>query len=69
MGRSGTWLQWMLKEQEWQGEDGVLQKTAYSFDASVWELFMPLLSGARLVMAEPGGERDARLPGGGSAAA
>ena len=46
-GAIGNRLQWMLKEQNWQGEDGVLQKTAYSFDASVWELFMPLLSGAR----------------------
>ena len=38
--------------------DRVLQKTPYSFDVSVWEFFWPLLSGARLVMAEPGGHRD-----------
>ncbi|WP_204164820.1 AMP-binding protein [Rhodococcus oxybenzonivorans] len=29
-----------------------------TFDVSVWELFWPLLVGARLVVAEPGGHRD-----------
>jgi amino acid adenylation domain-containing protein len=38
--------------------DTVLQKTVYSFDASVWEIFVPLLAGARLVLAEPGGHQD-----------
>jgi amino acid adenylation domain-containing protein len=38
--------------------DRVLQKTALSFDASVWEFFAPLLAGAQLVMARPGGHRD-----------
>ncbi|HVG07844.1 MAG TPA: amino acid adenylation domain-containing protein [Thermoanaerobaculia bacterium] len=38
--------------------DAVLQKTAFSFDASIWELFVPLLSGSRLVMARPGGQLD-----------
>ncbi|MFL6196819.1 MAG: amino acid adenylation domain-containing protein [Thermoanaerobaculia bacterium] len=41
------------------GEDEVfLQKTPFSFDISVWELFMPLVLGARLVMARPGGHQD-----------
>ena len=35
--------------------DAVLQKTPFSFDWSVWELFWPLLVGARLVLAAPGG--------------
>jgi amino acid adenylation domain-containing protein len=39
-------------------DDRVLQKTPYSFDASVWEIFLPLLTGACLVMAEPGGHQD-----------
>jgi amino acid adenylation domain-containing protein len=39
--------------------DRVLQKTALSFDASVWEFYAPLLTGAQLVMAKPGGHRDA----------
>ena len=35
--------------------DTVLQKTPVSFDVSVWELFRPLLAGAGLVLAKPGG--------------
>ncbi|MGO4295022.1 amino acid adenylation domain-containing protein, partial [Chitinophaga sp. RAB17] len=38
--------------------DVVLQKTTFCFDISVWELFWPLLTGARLVFAQPGGEKD-----------
>nr|NLU58962.1 amino acid adenylation domain-containing protein [Pseudomonas sp. BIGb0427] len=34
--------------------DRVLQKTALSFDASVWECWLPLICGAQLVIAEPG---------------
>ncbi|MCC5622887.1 non-ribosomal peptide synthetase, partial [Nostoc sp. CHAB 5715] len=36
----------------------ILQKTPFSFDVSVWEFFFPLLNGACLVMAKPGGHRD-----------
>jgi non-ribosomal peptide synthetase component F len=49
---------WMLEEFAFSLEDRVLQKTPYSFDASVWEIFAPLMSGARLVMARPGGHQD-----------
>ena len=38
--------------------DRVLQKTSQGFDVSVWEFFWPLLSGASLVIARPGGQRD-----------
>ncbi|HVG07975.1 MAG TPA: amino acid adenylation domain-containing protein, partial [Thermoanaerobaculia bacterium] len=38
--------------------DCLLQKTPISFDASVWELFAPLLTGSRLAMALPGEHRD-----------
>ena len=44
------------------GEDQrpvVLQKTTFTFDVSVWELFLPLICGGAVVMAEPGGEKDA----------
>src|SRR5262249_21260966 len=34
--------------------DRVLQSASFCFDASVWELFAPLLSGASLVLAETG---------------
>jgi amino acid adenylation domain-containing protein len=51
-------LWWML-EQGWvQQGDRVLQKTPFSFDVSVWELFAPLMVGACLVVAKPGGHRD-----------
>ncbi|MEE1890589.1 non-ribosomal peptide synthetase, partial [Pseudomonas carassii] len=38
----------------------VLHKTPVSFDASVWELFWPLCSGLRLVLARPDGQRDSQ---------
>src|SRR5208282_1763070 len=39
-------------------DDRVLQKTPYSFDVSAWEFFWPLLAGAWLVLARPGGHRN-----------
>ena len=36
----------------------VLQKTPFSFDVSVWEFFWPLMTGARLVVARPGGHQE-----------
>jgi non-ribosomal peptide synthetase component F len=39
-------------------DDRVLQKTPAGFDVSVWEFFWPLIAGAGLVMARPGGHRD-----------
>jgi amino acid adenylation domain-containing protein len=51
-------LLWMQRAFPLTGVDAVLQKTAFSFDASVWELFVPLLAGARLVVARPGGQQD-----------
>lgn len=38
--------------------DRILQKTSISFDVSVWEIFAPLLVGACMVLARPGGQRD-----------
>ena len=38
--------------------DKVLQKTPYSFDVSVWEVLLPLMSGAELVFAKPEGHKD-----------
>jgi amino acid adenylation domain-containing protein len=51
-------LQWMQQQYGLDGSDRVLQKTAFTFDVSVWEFFWPLLTGARLVMARPGGHQD-----------
>jgi tyrocidine synthetase-3 len=43
-------LDWMWRQYNFSQQDVILQKTTYVFDVSVWELFMPLLFGARLVM-------------------
>ncbi|MBF8188608.1 amino acid adenylation domain-containing protein [Nonomuraea sp. K274] len=52
-------IRWMQAEYGLTAEDRVLQKTPSSFDVSVWEFFWPLVTGATLVVAEPGGHRDA----------
>jgi len=51
-------LLWMQETYCLTAHDRVLQKTPFSFDVSVWEFFLPLLNGAMLVMAEPGGHKD-----------
>ena len=51
-------LRWMQEMFAVDARDVVLQKTPCSFDVSVWEFFLPLMSGARLVMARAGGHRD-----------
>jgi amino acid adenylation domain-containing protein len=51
-------LLWMQDAYRIGPGDRVLQKTPYTFDVSVWEFFWPLITGACLVMAEPGGHRD-----------
>jgi amino acid adenylation domain-containing protein len=52
-------MRWMQQRFPLGETDSVLQKTPFSFDASVWEFYAPLLTGGRLVMAQPGGHRDA----------
>jgi len=52
-------LLWMQDAYRLGEDDHVLQKTPFSFDVSVWEFFWPLMVGARLVIAAPGGHRDA----------
>ncbi|MFL6235266.1 MAG: amino acid adenylation domain-containing protein, partial [Thermoanaerobaculia bacterium] len=39
--------------------DAVLLKAALGFDFSLWEMLAPLIAGARLVVARPGGHQDA----------
>ncbi|SDX04486.1 amino acid adenylation domain-containing protein [Marininema mesophilum] len=51
-------MEWMLRTFELTPKDLVLQKTPFSFDASVWEFYAPLLSGGKLVMASPQGHFD-----------
>ncbi|MFY1638092.1 amino acid adenylation domain-containing protein [Solwaraspora sp. WMMB335] len=51
-------LAWMQATYPLDATDRVLQKTPAGFDVSVWEFFWPLLAGATLVVATPGGHRD-----------
>ena len=51
-------LQWMQLRYRLRPGDRVLLKTPLGFDASVWELFWPLLAGAAVVVARPGGQQD-----------
>ncbi|GGO48403.1 non-ribosomal peptide synthetase [Streptomyces lasiicapitis] len=52
-------LLWMQGVFGLGGADRVVQKTPFGFDVSVWEFFWPLITGAGLVVARPGGHRDA----------
>ncbi|WP_186066623.1 non-ribosomal peptide synthetase/type I polyketide synthase [Burkholderia gladioli] len=51
-------MRWMQAAFPLGEGDAVAQKTPFSFDASVWEFFAPLLAGGRLEMAAPDGHRD-----------
>ncbi|WP_274873317.1 AMP-binding protein, partial [Serratia marcescens] len=51
-------LLWMQKAYTLTPDDVVLQKTPFSFDVSVWEFFWPMMVGARLAIAKPGGHQE-----------
>ncbi|OBI00954.1 non-ribosomal peptide synthetase [Mycobacterium sp. E2733] len=51
-------LLWMQDAYRLTADDRVLHKTPVSFDPSVWELFWPLIVGARVVIAKPEGHKD-----------
>jgi amino acid adenylation domain-containing protein len=51
-------LLWMQDVYQLTASDRVLQKTPFSFDVSVWEIFWPLITGVRLVMTQTGGHQD-----------
>lgn len=51
-------LQWMQQHYGFGAADRVLQKTPATFDVSVWEFFLPLISGGTLVIAAPEVHRD-----------
>ncbi|WP_454198585.1 non-ribosomal peptide synthase/polyketide synthase [Nocardia sp. Marseille-Q1738] len=51
-------IEWMLAEYPLSPDDVYLQKTATTFDVSLWGFFMPLRVGAKLVVATPDGHRD-----------
>ncbi|MBW0146428.1 non-ribosomal peptide synthetase [Marinobacter arenosus] len=49
------WLQETFPLDE---SDAVMLKTPYTFDVSLCELFLPLMTGCRLIIARPGGHKD-----------
>ncbi|MGW4773651.1 amino acid adenylation domain-containing protein, partial [Nocardia sp. NPDC004278] len=49
---------WMLDEYRLTADDVYLQKTATTFDVSLWGYFLPLMVGAKLIIAAPDGHRD-----------
>ena len=53
-------LEWMHTEYGVCADDIYLQKTAATFDVSLWGYFLPLRAGATLILATADGHRDAR---------
>lgn len=51
-------INWMQKNYPLNDADTVLQKTAYTFDVSVWELFGWAFAGSSLYLLEPEGEKN-----------
>ncbi|MEM7538154.1 MAG: amino acid adenylation domain-containing protein [Chloroflexota bacterium] len=51
-------LQWVIYNFGMNPSDAMLQAATFTFDASVWQIFSPLLSGATLVLPKPGGEKE-----------
>ena len=53
-------IAWMAEHYSIAPRDVYLQKTATTFDVSLWGYFVPLWAGARVVLAAPAGQRDPR---------
>ncbi|WP_198299771.1 non-ribosomal peptide synthetase [Tumebacillus avium] len=51
-------LAWMQKQFPLTDQDVILQKTPFTFDVSVWELFWWMLAGASVCFLQPGGEKE-----------
>jgi amino acid adenylation domain-containing protein len=51
-------MAWMQQAYRLTEADTVLHKAPFGFDVSCWEMFWPLTSGVRLVIANPGDHRD-----------
>ena len=51
-------LLWMQNTLKLDQNDVVLQKTGVGFDVAVWEWFLPLMSGAKLIITKPDGHKD-----------
>ena len=51
-------LEWMRQHYGFDESDRILQKTPATFDVSVWEFFLPLITGCTLVIAPPEAHKD-----------
>ncbi|WP_339801532.1 amino acid adenylation domain-containing protein [Paenibacillus sp. FSL R5-0744] len=51
-------IEWMQEQFDFSMSDKFLQKTVYTFDVSVWELFLWFYSGSTLILLEPEAEKD-----------
>ena len=51
-------LMWMKDDLKVSSADVFIQKTPYTFDVSVWELILPLITGSKLLYAKPEGHKD-----------
>ncbi|MGE5329544.1 MAG: amino acid adenylation domain-containing protein [Deltaproteobacteria bacterium] len=51
-------INWMQKKYPINEKSAILQKTPFTFDVSVWELFWWFFVGARVCMLEPAGEKE-----------
>ena len=54
-----NWLTWMEETFQISNADRVLMKAPLTFDVSVWECFLPLITGGTAVLAEAGRDYDA----------
>jgi amino acid adenylation domain-containing protein len=59
-GGVSNWLSWMQELFFMSEQDGMLQKSPFTFDVSVREFFLPLSRGAKVVIAKPGLHGDCR---------
>jgi amino acid adenylation domain-containing protein len=51
-------VRWELETYPLGPDDAVLHRTSLSFDIAVWEIFVPLCAGGRVVIAEPARHQD-----------
>ncbi|MGA8656965.1 MAG: amino acid adenylation domain-containing protein, partial [Chthoniobacterales bacterium] len=51
-------LLWRIEQYGFDSSDVFLQKTTFTFDVSVWELLLPPMLGARMVLLRPGAEKE-----------
>ncbi|WP_312033851.1 MULTISPECIES: non-ribosomal peptide synthetase [unclassified Rhodococcus (in: high G+C Gram-positive bacteria)] len=51
-------LRWLADEYDVTADDRGMLKAPYTFDVSVWEIFLPLTVGARVVVTRPGGHAE-----------